>query len=43
MATKGHRKTVHRNSVDGRFVPKSRVKASPRTTETERVRVGKRK
>lgn len=36
---KEKRKTVHRNSVDGRFVKKSRVKTNPHTTETERVRV----
>lgn len=37
------RKTVYRSSVSGKFVPKARVKSSPRTTETERVRVGTRK
>lgn len=40
MASK---KTVHRSSVTGQFVEKSRTKTSPRTTETERVRVGKRR
>lgn len=39
---KAKRKTVHRNSINGRFVNKAKVKSSPRTTETERVRVGKR-
>jgi hypothetical protein len=39
MASKGTTKTIHRNSVTGRIVKASYVKAHPRTTETERVRV----
>jgi hypothetical protein len=39
---RGARKTVHRNSVSGKFVKKGYAKRHPRTTETERVRRGKR-
>ncbi len=31
-----------RSAVTGRFVPKSRAKSSPRTTVTERIRIGRR-
>jgi hypothetical protein len=36
-------RTVRRSSKTGRFVRKSQVKRSPGTTETERVKVGRRR
>jgi len=36
------RKTVYRDSADGRFVEKKEAARRPRETEKERVRVGKR-
>jgi hypothetical protein len=35
---KGRTKTVHRSAVSGRFVRKSTVKRSPKTTITQRVK-----
>lgn len=35
------KRTVHRSSVSGKFVKPSYAKSHPRTTETERVRTGK--
>ncbi len=37
----GGKRTVARSSVTGRFVKKSYAKTHKRTTEIERVRVGK--
>ena len=34
------KRTVYRNSEDGRFVTKRYAEKHPRTTETERVRKG---
>jgi len=39
----GGRRTVRRSSVTGRWVKKSYADRHPRTTETERVRKGRRK
>jgi hypothetical protein len=41
VAKQSARKTVHRNSVSGQFVTKKFAQKHPKTTETERVRVGK--
>lgn len=38
---KPKRRTVHRSSVTGRFVPERHAKRHPRTTEKERVKIGK--
>ena len=35
--------TINRSSITGRIVTKTYAAAHPRTTETERVNVGKRK
>ena len=35
------RKTIYRNSIDGRIVKKSFAETHPRTTEKERVKIGK--
>jgi hypothetical protein len=39
----GGRRTIARSSVTGRFVKKSYAKTHKRTTEVQRVRMGKRK
>lgn len=39
---KGPRRTVHRDSTDGRFVTEKYADKHPRTTERERVPVPKR-
>lgn len=36
------KRTIRRSSVTGRIVTKAYAKKHPRTTETERVRAGKR-
>lgn len=41
MSAKEPKKTVHRNSDDGRFVTKRYAERNPKTTERERVPVGK--
>ena len=38
MATKTKTTTVHRSSVNGRFVTKQYTKTHPKTTEAERVK-----
>ncbi len=38
---KPQRRTVHRSSKTGRFVPERYAKKHPSTTEKERVRTGK--
>ncbi len=43
MPKGGKTRTIHRSSVTGRIVKASYAKAHPRTTETERVKVPKRK
>lgn len=39
MAAKGNVRVIHRSSVTGRMVKPSYVKAHPKTTETQHVRV----
>lgn len=41
MAKQTEKKTVHRDSVSGEFVTKKYAENHPRTTEKERVPVGK--
>jgi hypothetical protein len=45
MARSRKPKTIARvrSAITGRFVPKSRAKTNPRTTITQRIRVGRRK
>jgi len=40
--TKAQTRKVGRSSISGRFVSKNFVKKHPKTTETERVKAGKR-
>lgn len=41
MTKKPEKKTVYRNSEDGQFVKKNYAEKHPKTTEKERVNVGK--
>jgi hypothetical protein len=43
VARKARKRTVARSSVTGKFVTKSYAKRHKRTTEVERVRVGRKK
>ena len=41
--SKGKRRTAHRSSITGRFINAGQAKIHPKTTERERIRIGKRK
>lgn len=40
---RGRFRTAVRSSITGRFLRRGRAKTSPKTTETERIRIGRRR